>query len=80
MKTLILASAAVLSLGLGSAFAATTGTQQGQQQVALNAQANGAQSGSFYGQTNDRAFTARGNGAYVGGYEPLPLNSMSGGD
>lgn len=77
MKTLILASAAVLALGFGSSFAATTDTaQQNQQQVAINAQASGSQTGSAYGQS----FNAPANTPYVGGWQPLPPNSAWGGD
>jgi opacity protein-like surface antigen len=77
MKTLILASAAVLSLGIGSAFAATVDTAQpSQQQVALNAQANGTQSGSFYGAQANR----HPSNGYVGGYQRVPSSSMWGGD
>jgi hypothetical protein len=78
MKTWILASAAMLTLGLGSAFAATNDTaQRNQEQVAMSTQASGAQTGSHYGQS----FNAPANtGAYVGGWQPVPPNSMSGGD
>lgn len=77
MKTLMLASAAVLMLGLGSAFADTNASaQQNQQQVAMNAQPNGAQAGSYYGQS----FNAPDNtGAYVGGWQPAPPNPTYGG-
>ncbi len=77
MKTVILASAAVLTLGFGSAFAATDDTAQqnqpqNQQQVAMSAQAAGAQTGSYYA----RSFTARANNSpHVGGWQPLPPNS-----
>ncbi len=82
MKTLILASAAALTLGFGSAFAATNDTAQqnqqlAQKQVAMSAQASAAQSSSYYHQS----FSAPTNtGAYVGGWEPVPSYSVSGGD
>ena len=79
MKTLILASAAVLTLGFGSAFAATTGTVQDQQQrqVAMNAQANGAQTGSYYSQPSNAPTST----AHVGDWQPVPAqtNPLGGG-
>lgn len=72
MKTLILASAAVLTLGLGSAFAGTTdAAQQTQQRVAMNAQAGSTQTGSSYGNS----FNQPGSSAYVGGWQPAPPDS-----
>ena len=77
MKTLILASAAVLALGVGSSFAATTdAAQQNQQQVAINAQARGSRTGSAF----RKSFNAPANTHYVGGWQPLPPNSGWGGD
>ncbi len=64
MKTLILASAAVLTLGLRSALAATADmAQQTQQQVAMNAQTSSRQTGSFYGQS----YSAPALAAHIGG-------------
>ena len=82
MKTLILASAAVLSLGIGSAFAATANTTQPDQpRVAMNAQNSGAQGTSYYGQqANNQGNDAHRSNGYIGGYEPPPPNSMWGGD
>ncbi len=78
MKTLTLASAVVLTLGLGSAFAAMTDTaqQNQQQQVARRTQASGAQTGSSYGPS----FTAPANEGYIGGAKRLPLNSTGRGE
>jgi hypothetical protein len=78
MKTLILASAAMLTLSFCSAFSATTRTvRQNQQQVVMKAQTNGPQTGSSYtASSNGPANTA----AHIGGWEPLPPYSMSGGD
>jgi hypothetical protein len=82
MKTLILASAAVLTLEFGSAFAATSDTaqqnqQQYHQQVAMSPRASGAQTGSAY----DQSFTAPANNTpHVGGWQPLPPHSTSGGN
>jgi len=72
MKRLILASAAVLTLGFGSAFAATDAAQQNRQHIAMNTQS----SGPYYGQSSN----APANTAHVGGWEPVPSDSMSGGD
>ena len=73
MKTLILASTAVLTLGFGSAFAATTGAAQlNQRHIAMNTQSSAA----HYGQPSN----APANRAHIGGWEPAPPNSMWGGD
>ncbi len=78
MKTLILALAVVLTLGLGCAFAAMTDTarQNQQQQVARRTQASGAQTGSFYGPS----FTAPANEGYIGGSKRLPPNPTGRGE
>lgn len=52
MKTLFLTSAVVLTLGIGSALAATTDKEsQNHQQVAMNAQASGVQARTSDGQS-----------------------------
>lgn len=69
----MLASAAVLTLGFGSARAATTyAAQHNRQQVAMNAQASGFQTGS--------SVNVPANNAYVGGWQPVPPNSPWSGD
>lgn len=76
MKTLFLTSAVVLTLALGSAPAATTDeAPQNHQQVAMNAQASGVQARTSDGQSY-RAMTDQ---PHVGGWEPLPPDSMSSG-
>lgn len=73
MKTLILASAAVLTLGFGSAFTATAGAAQpNQRHIAMNVQSRAAHDGQ---PSNAPATTA-----HIGGWEPVPPNSMWGGD
>jgi hypothetical protein len=77
MKILILASAAVQTLGFRSAFAATTDTrQQTQQQVAISAQTSAPQTGTFYDKSSDAPAPT----VHIGGWQPVPPGSMSGGD
>lgn len=81
MTKLILAAAAVLSLGIGSAFAATTNGSQNQQQLAMSTQANGAQTYASYGQAPaSQTYGNQTPNGYVGGYQPVPPYSSWGGD